>query len=82
MPDTVNLSIYLKSLQSFLLSDTDVALLQRNRTKAVVKEIETFGWINTKERGHILVVGKSGRQSNQPDNFLGCLYLTNSSSNN
>ena len=46
----------LKPLQSLLLSDTDVALLKRNRTKAVVKEVKTLGWINSQEGGHVLVV--------------------------
>ena len=51
----------LKPLESLLLSDSNVGLLQRNWTKAVVKVKETSGWVHTQEGSHIL--GRGGGQS-------------------
>ena len=51
----------LKPLESLLLSDPNVGLLQRNWPETVVEVEETSGWVHTQEGSHILTVGE--RQS-------------------
>ena len=44
----------LESFESLFLCDSDVRLLQRNGTVAVVEVVQTFGRIHSQEGGHIL----------------------------
>ena len=61
--------VYLEPLEGLLLCDSDVRLLQRHRTKTVVKVVETLGGINTQEGGHVLVdtyeMGEGVRESEE-----------------
>ena len=58
---TLYMCLHLKPLQCLLLSDSDVGLLQRHGTETVVKVEQAFGWINSKERGHVLREMARGR---------------------
>ena len=64
------LELHLKSLESLLLSDSDVGLFQRNWPETVVEVEQPFGWVDTQEGSHILTQGgvggaKGGRERDE-----------------
>jgi len=72
---------HLKPLDSFLLRDADVLLLQWNRPERVVEEEQAAVKVDSEKSGDIAVVGKSSRQRHQPHVFLGGLDVTNCPAN-
>ena len=66
----------LESLQSLLLRDADVLLLQRHGTEAVVEKEEPLVGPHPHESRHVLVVWKRGAQANQSHVFLRGLNIT------
>ena len=73
---------YLEPLESLLLRDAHVCLLQRHRAEAVVKEEEALGKVHPQEGGHILVVGQGGRETDQSHHLLRSLNLPNGAGHN
>ena len=53
---SVGMLTNLQSLHWFLLCDTNILLLQRNRPKAVIKEEQTLCRIHTHKCCHIFVI--------------------------
>ena len=64
----------LKALQRLLDADTNVLLCQGAGPEAVVEVEQPLVWLHTQESCHILVVGKSGRQTHQADHLLRGLW--------
>eukprot|EP00123_Amoebidium_parasiticum_P015485 comp22998_c0_seq1/m.36625 comp22998_c0_seq1/g.36625 ORF comp22998_c0_seq1/g.36625 comp22998_c0_seq1/m.36625 type:complete len:337 (+) comp22998_c0_seq1:3951-4961(+) len=70
---------YLEPLERLLLRNADIGLVEGHGSEAVVKVEEALVWLHAQERGHILVVGQRGTQTNKTGKLLCGLYCPDSS---
>ena len=66
---------YLQALESLLLSDANVLLLERHWTEAVVEEEEALAWVHAEELSDILIVGESSAEAHKTNLILRLLNL-------